>query len=277
MKRFIAAAAAAVMLISAAGCGETNTNENDATNTSNVAAESDLAYIRDNGVMKIGYTIMAPLNYTDDSNELVGFETEFATAVCEKLGVQPEFQLIDWNSKEMELQAKSIDCIWNGLTITPERQESMSITDPYMENRQVLIVKSENVDTYTASVDGANVVAEAGSAGDELAQEDESFANASYTAVQSQATALMDVASGTADVAIIDYIMALGSVGEGTDFTDLTIIDKGFSPEQYGVAFRKDSDVTAEVNKAMAELKADGTLQQIAEKYNTDELLLTEE
>lgn len=276
MKRFIAAAAAAVMLISAAGCGETNTTENDASNASNAVAESDLSYIRDNGVMKIGYTIMAPLNYTDDSNELVGFETEFATAVCEKLGVQPEFQLIDWNSKEMELQAKSIDCIWNGLTITPERQESMSITDPYMENRQVLIVKSENVDKYTASVDGANVVAEAGSAGDELAQEDEFFANASYTAVQSQATALMDVASGTADVAIIDYIMALGSVGEGTDFTDLTIVDKGFESEQYGAAFRKGSDVTAEVNSAIAELKADGTLQQIAEKYNIDELLITE-
>lgn len=276
MKRFIAAAAAAVMLISAAGCGETNTTENDASNTSSVATDSDLAYIRDNGVMKIGYTIMAPLNYTNDENELVGFETEFATAVCEKLGVKPEFQLIDWNSKEMELESKSIDCIWNGLTITPERQESMSITNPYMENRQVLIVKNDNVDKYTDSVDGANVVAESASAGDDLAQADEFFANASYTSVQSQATALMDVASGTADVAVIDYIMALGSVGEGTDFADLTIIDKGFESEEYGAAFRKGSDVTAEVNTAMDELRADGTLQQLAEKYNIDELLITE-
>lgn len=272
MKKFLALSMAAALLISVAGCGNSSDkgNENVAENT---VAESDLDYLKENGVMKIGYTIMPPLNYYDDANEFVGFETEFSTAVCEKLGLTPEYQEIDWNSKEMELASKNIDCIWNGLTITPERVESMSISTPYMENRQVLIVKSENVDKYKASVDGANVVAEAGSAGDELAIEDEFFANASYTAVQSQATALMDVSSGTADVAIIDYIMATGSVGEGTDYSDLTFIDMNFESEDYGIAFRKGSDVTDAVNAAIAELKEDGTLQQIADKYKLGELL----
>ena len=270
MKKFFAIAAAAAMLIAAAGCSQT-TNETAGSET-----ESDLAYVRDNGSLKIGYTVIDPLNYTDENGELTGFETEFATAVCEKLGVTPEFHEIDWNSKEMELDAKTIDCIWNGLTITPEREETMSISTPYLENRQVLVMRAADVDKYTDSVDGANVVAEAGSAGDELALADEFFANANYTDVQSQATALMEVEAGTADVAVIDYVMATASVGDGTDFSDLTFIDKSFESENYGIAFRKGSDITAEVNSIITELVNDGTLKEIADKYEHTPLLIAE-
>jgi polar amino acid transport system substrate-binding protein len=151
----------------------------------------------------------------------------------------------------------------------------MSITIPYLENRQVLVVKSENAEKYTASLEGANVIAEAGSAGEELATSDDAaFTGSNFTAVQSQATALVEVSSGTSDVAVIDYVMAAGSVGEGTSFEDLTIVDLGFESEEYGVAFRKDSDVTAEVNAAMQELAEDGTLLSIAEKYGVEDLLL---
>ncbi len=263
-------------MIAAAGCSQGGNDTAQSTEQATAQAESDLAYIKDNGVMKIGYTVIDPLNYTDDSGELVGFETEFATAVCEKLGVTPEFHEIDWNSKEMELEAKNIDCIWNGLTITPEREENMSISTPYLENRQVLVVKAENEAAYSESVDGLNVVAEAGSAGDELALSDEFFANANYTDVQSQATALMDVESGTADVAIIDYVMAASSVGDGTDFSDLVLIDKGYDSEQYGIAFRKGSDVTAEVDAIITELVSDGTLASIADKYGLSDILIAQ-
>lgn len=275
MKKIFAIAAAAVMAVSMAGCGSnTTTSDKTAANT-----ESDLQYIKDKGEMVIGYTIINPLNYTDENGDLVGFETEFATAVCEKIGVDPKFQEIEWDSKELELNAKSIDCIWNGLTITPEREENMSISNPYLENRQVMVVKSENAEKYTASVDGARVIAEAGSAGEEIADPSSSdcdafFGNGSFTPVSSQATALVEIKSGTSDVAVIDYTMAGGSVGEGTDFEDLTIVDKSFPSEKYGVAFRKDSDVTEEVNKAMEELASDGTLRNIAEKYGVEDLLL---
>lgn len=267
MKKFLAVAAAAAMALSLAGCGETAT-----TNTT----ESDLQYIKDNGTMKIGYTVMAPLNYTDDNGDFVGFETEFSTAVCEKLGVTPEYVEINWDSKEVELNSKNIDCIWNGLTITDERKETMSVSKPYLENRQALVVKSENAEKFEASLDGASVVAEAGSAGAELMASDESFAGAVTTEVASQATALMDVAAGTSDVAVIDYVMAAGSVGEGTDFADLVIVDKGYESEQYGIAFRKGSDITAAVDEAISELVADGTMQKIADKYKLTDLLIAE-
>ncbi|MCI5604825.1 MAG: transporter substrate-binding domain-containing protein [Clostridia bacterium] len=235
---------------------------------------SDLETIRENGALKIGYTIINPLNYFDDNNNLIGFETDFASAVCEKIGVTPEFIEINWDSKEVELNSKNIDCIWNGMTITPERQESMSISIPYLENRQVIVAKAENADAYTESLEGVKVIAEGGSAGEELATSDEFFANAEYTAVDSQATALMDVASGTSGATVIDYVMAASSVGENTSFSNLSLIDKGFESEQYGVACRKNSDLTDAINTAMQELAADGTLAKIAEKYGLADLLL---
>ena len=105
--------------------------------------DSDWAYIQQKGELVIGFTYFAPMNYEDENGEFVGFETEFAKAVCEELGVKAKFQEISWAAKETELAAKNIDCIWNGMTITEEREEAMSITIPYMANKQVLVVKSK--------------------------------------------------------------------------------------------------------------------------------------
>lgn len=266
MKKILSIIAMLSLALTMTACSGQSQQADDTT--------SDLETIRENGTLKIGYTIINPLNYFDENNNLIGFETEFASAVCEKIGVTPEFIEISWDSKEVELNSKNIDCIWNGLTITSDRQESMSVSIPYLENRQVIVTNAENVDAYTESLDGANVIAEAGSAGEELATTDEFFANAQYTAVDSQATALMDVASGTSDATVIDYVMAASSVGEDTSFSNLALIDKGFESEEYGVACRKDSDITAEINAAMQELAADGTLTEIADKYGLTELLL---
>ena len=260
IKKLVAFALTAAMAISVAGCGKKS-------------ADQDLEKIKSAGKMVIGYTVFAPMNYTDENGDFVGFETEFSKAVCEKLGVKAEFQEIEWESKETELNSGNIDCIWNGMTITDERKANMSITIPYMENRQVLIVKASDVDKYKASVDGAKVVAEAGSAGEDLAATDE-FAKALFTPVDSQATALMEVKAGTADIAIIDYTMAGGSVGEGTSYADLKIVDNDYESEEYGVAFRKNSSATEAVNTAMRELKEDGTLDAIAEKYGLRDLIL---
>ena len=104
------------------------------------AEESDWEYIQNKGVLVVGITYFAPMNYQDENGELVGFETEFAKAVGEKLGVEVKFQVIEWNSKEVELATKNIDCIWNGMTITPEREENMQISIPYMENKQAVVV-----------------------------------------------------------------------------------------------------------------------------------------
>ena len=272
MKKIIALLMVLCMAFTFAACTKTQTE----TNT-NTEVASDFDYITEKGKMTIGITLFAPMNYNDENGELIGFETEFAKAVCENLGVDAEFQEINWDSKEVELNSKNIDCIWNGMTITDERKATMSISAPYMENKQVMVVKAENAAKYAQSVESASVVAEAGSAGEELATGDEFFANADFTAVDSMAKALMDVASGTSDIAIVDYVTSIGSIGEGTDFADLVVVDsKEFGQEEYGIAFRTGSDVTEKVNAAMKELAANGTLDEIAKKYKLDELIIVE-
>ncbi len=268
MKKLISLLCTAALGVSAlAGCSGGST-------------ESDWGYIEGNKSMTIGITYFEPMNYMDDNGELTGFETEFAKAVCDKLGVEAKFQKIDWESKEVELNAKTIDCIWNGMTITDERKANMDISVPYMENKQVMVVKEENADKFedAESLKGATVVAEKQSAGESVAKEDEFFSSATYVSVDSQAKALMEVKSGTADIAIIDYVMSIGSIGEGTDYADLEVVDdKDFAEEQYGIAFRKNSPETLKkVNGAIKELAKDGTLETIAKKYKLDELLLVE-
>ncbi len=258
MKKLFALALSAVLTLSMASCG---------------APKSDLEYIKEKGTLKVGYTIINPLNY-EENGELTGFETDFAKAVASELGVKAEFVEINWDAKETELNSKNIDCIWNGMTVTPEREETMSISTHYLENRQVVVVRADDADKYKDSLDGAKVVAEAGSAGEELANDNEAFANAEFTPVSSMATALMEVKSGTADAAVIDYVMAGSSTGEGTDFVDLAIIDNAYPSEEYGIALRKGSDALPEVNAAITKLMDDGTLIFIADKYGLTDILI---
>lgn len=277
MKKLIALFMAAAMSASAlAGCGGSSSNESNSEGST-----GDWSYIEEKGDFVIGITYFEPMNYLDDSGELTGFETEFATKVCEEMGVTPKFQKIDWDSKEVELNAKTIDCIWNGLTITDERKENMDISTPYMENKQVMVVKADKADEFAADkalTSDITVVAEKKSAGEDVAKEEEYFADANYVSVDSQAKALLEVKSGTADVAIIDYVMSIGTLKDGSDYADLSVVeDMSFAPEQYGIAIRKNSTETLEkLNAAIQKLADNGELDNIADKYNLKDLLLVE-
>ncbi len=265
MKRILALILALSMVFVLGSCGK------------KVDPAKDYENITEAGKMVIGITYFAPMNYfADDETTLIGFETEFAKAVCEKLGVEPVFQEIDWASKEIELNSGNIDCIWNGMTINDERKANMSISIPYMQNKQVLVVKSENAGL--TSVDGLQIAAEGGSAGAEVIKNDPYFANAQFVEVKDMTTALMEVSGNTAKGCVIDYVNCLGAIGEGTDYEDLVIIDTAKfelgNDEQYGIAFRKGSNMTDKVNEAISELVADGTLAKIALKYKLQDQLI---
>ena len=241
MKRLVSAFLAGAMALSLAACGGSASTSTAASSAaasaapaSSVAADSDLAYIQSNGKMVIGYTVYEPMNYTDADGNFTGFDTELATAVCGKLGVEPEFVEINWDTKETELAAKSIDCIWNGLTLTDDREANMACTKPYVKNAQVVVMKAD--------------------------------ADYTFVAKSVQTDCLMEVAAGTADAAVLDLTLASAMIGEGTDYANLVIKDE-LNVEEYGVAFRKGSDVAAAVDTAFDELKADGTMQTLADKY----------
>lgn len=233
------------------------------------AEESDLHYVQEKGTLVIGYTVYAPMNYTDDSGEFTGFDTELALAVSEILGLTPEFVEIDWSTKEIELAAKSIDCIWNGLTINEDRKAQMEITLPYVQNAQVVVIKEGTDYESTASLIGKTIAAESGSAGEQTVLADENLVQAELITKEVQTACLMEVAAGTADAAVLDLTLANSMIGEGTDYANLKIVDR-LGVEEYGVAFRKGSDIVQEVNAALATLKEQGILQELADKYGLD-------
>lgn len=274
MKKFLSLLLVLVLALSFAACTSQAPTDVDEP----VAADgSDLEYVMGNGKMVIGYTVYEPMNYTDDNGEFVGFDTEYAKAVCEKLGVEPEFVEINWDTKEVELKAKNIDCVWNGFTITEERKQNIEFTTPYISNKQVVVIKAENKDKYTdtASLSAANLVAEIESAGEGAIKDDENLAKANYIAVAKQTDGLLEVKSGTADAVVLDYTLASAMVGEGTDYADLMIIDGlDLAVEEYGIGFRKGSDIAAKVNEITAELNADGTMDEIAAKYDMSAILV---
>jgi len=233
------------------------------------AEKTDLEYIKGKGEMIIGYTVYAPMNYTDDNGVFTGFDTELATAVCAKLGVNPVFQIIDWGTKEVELAGKTIDCIWNGMTLDAEREANMNCTQPYVKNAQVVVMKKGAGYADTASLADKSVCAEIGSAGESTIQGDDNLSKALYVGKTVQTDCLMEVKAGTCDAAVLDMTLAKAMIGEGTDYADLEIVDQ-LAVEYYGVAFRKGSDVRDEVNKLFDELEADGTLGALADKYSLE-------
>ena len=242
-----------ILCVALAGCG------------GQTAQTDDLAYIQEKGTLKIGITLFQPMNYYDESepDKLVGFDTELAEAVCEKLGVTPEFVVIDWDQKVIELQSKNIDCIWNGMTILEELKENIDFSMPYSGNMQVCVVSRDNAQTFqsTADMTDAKIAVEAESAGQKAVEGDESLGQAELISVGAQRDALMEVKAGTADV-------AYASVGEGTSYSDLTVVDGiELGKEEYGIGFRKGSNVVDEVNKALQKLTEEGVVEELQARY----------
>lgn len=285
-RQFLAAAgvAAAAGLLSA--CGATSTAASTASSASSAtsgtagassaasaAAESDWAYISGKGELVIGVTQYEPMNYFDtDGTTWIGFDTEMAEAVCAKLGLTPVFQEIEWDNKVLELDAKNIDCIWNGMTVTDELAQSIDFSISYSENVQVCVINASNADTYTSvdtiNASGVAVGAEAGSAGEAAAQEN--FPNASLTSLNVQRDCLLELKSGTLDVGVMDRTLAVSTTGEGTDFADLMVVDGlELTHEEFAVGLRKGSDFTEKLNETLQELAVDGTVAALAEKYPT--------
>ena len=253
MKKIISLALAVLLVATLfTGCGAKET--------------SDLKTVEKNGKIVIGITDYAPMDYKDENGEWTGFDAEFAELFAAELGVECEFFVIaDWGKKFMELETRQIDAVWNGMTITEEAKLNASVSDPYVVNAQVLVMKADVVGNYAdaASIVDLTVAAENGSAGQAAAEE---AGVKDIVLVQDQAAALMEVAAGTSDACVIDITMANAMTGEGTSYAGLTY-GISLTSEEYGVAFRKDSDLTAKFNTFMDKLMADGTLQALAEKY----------
>lgn len=238
------------------GCGSSS--------GSSTAADDDLSYVTGKGTLVVGITDFAPMDYQDDAGNWIGFDADMAGAFADNLGVKVEFIEIQWDSKVMELEGKSIDCVWNGMTLTDEVTSAMECSKPYLNNAQVVVLPADVAGQYPdeASLKDLKFAVEAGSAGEKEA----TARGWSVTAVSQQSDALLEVASGTSDAAVIDSLMAGAMIGEGTGYADLTATI-GLNNEEYGVGFRKGSVLAEKLNEFFDKSKQDGSLKTCAEKY----------
>ena len=284
MKKLWALLLALTMVLSLAACGGSKeetakeeapaeTQEEQAPVEENADADSDLAYVQDKGVLVVGITDFEPMDYKDADGNWIGFDADMAQAFAESLGVDVEFVEIDWDNKVLELDSQAIDCVWNGMTLTDEVTSAMECSNAYCNNAQVVIVPADKADQYQtveACADLAFAV-EAGSAG----EAEISALGYSYTPVKAQSDALMEVAAGTSDAAVIDSLMAAAMVGEGTGYANLTYT-VGLNSEEYGVGFRKGSDLAAALNDFFAAAYADGSMIECAETYGVQSALIAQ-
>ncbi|MGN0531194.1 MAG: transporter substrate-binding domain-containing protein [Eubacterium sp.] len=239
--------------------------------SSNKAEKTDSEKIAEKGKLIVGITDFAPMDYKDENENWIGFDADMAAAFAKSLGVEVEFVEIEWDNKVFELDNGTIDCVWNGMTLTDEVKSAMDCSQAYCNNAQVVIVNKDVADKYKTAEDCKELsfAVESGSAG-----QAEAKANGfTYTEVKDQATALMEVKAGTCNAAIIDSLMAAAMVGEGTSYADLTYT-AALNSEEYGVGFRKGSDLVQKLNDFFAASKADGSMEACAEKYGVQAALI---
>ena len=261
MKKILSILLVITMMISLAACGAQKTTK---------AGDSDLAYVKANGKIIIGYTDYAPMNYYDENGNFTGFDTELAIIVCEKLGLKPEFVEINWDTKEVELNAKSIDCIWNGLSLTPKNQENMTTTKPYMTNNITLVVKSDSPISKFEDMAGKSLAVQSGSAAEETLDADENKVfKASLKEVNGfdeYITAMLDMESGNSDAVLMDSVVAnymIKDLGKNYKVLEGTLLE-----DNYVVGFRKGDEALRDaVWNALKELKQEGRIAEISSKW----------
>ena len=247
MKKIVCLALAVFMMLSLCACG----------------AKKD--------ALVVGITDFEPMDYKNDKGEWIGFDADMAKEFAKFLGKEVEFVEIDWDNKIMELDAGTIDCVWNGMTLTDEVKKGMECGNPYCNNAQVVVIPADKAAAYQdeASLKALVFAVEAGSAGEDAVQ---ALGN-KYNAVATQADALMEVAAGTSDACVIDLLMAGAMIGEGTSYPHLTYTVK-LTTEEYGVGFKKGSGMAEKYNEFYAKAFAEGKVAEIAKVYGVQESII---
>ena len=240
------------------------------------AEDTSIQYILDKGTFILGLDdSFPPMGFRDEDNNIVGFDIDVAKAVAAKLGVEFIAQPIAWDAKELELNSKNIDCIWNGMSITPEREASMAMTWPYLNNQMVFYVKADSGIASVEDLAGKVVAVQNGSYAEELLMGEYADLAATFDGdllgYDEYLTALMDLQQGGCDAVLVDLVVGEYKVS-GMGATDLKAAI-ALADDNYGIGFRKeDVALRDKVQEILMELKADGTLAEICKNWFTEDI-----
>lgn len=276
-KRLIGLVMIAVMIFSMAACGTKDNKDSGAKATkapstdSSTGSDNSLKYIQDRGKLILGLDdAFPPMGFRDDSNNIVGFDIDLAKAVCKKLGVELVCQPISWDAKEQELSTKNIDCIWNGFSVTPERKKNLTMSQSYMENKIALVVVKDSTIASMADMKGKRLAVQSGSSADEALNntDNKAFKDSlgKDNGFKDYVTALMDLETGNSDAVLMDSVVANYMITKQKK--NFKVLPDNLVAEEYAIGFRKGDDaLCAAINKALSDLKADGTVAKISTQW----------
>lgn len=216
-----------------------------------------------------------PMGFRDEKNEIVGFDIDMAKKAAEKMGVQVKFQPVVWSGVIMELNNKNIDLIWNGMSITDARKKEINFSKPYLDNRQIIITKSDSPIKTKADLAGKKVATQAGSSSIDALKKDEATLKTFKELVEfaTFTEALLDVNAGRMDAVVIDEVVGRYYIAK--DPSKYKVLDDNFGSEEYGIGIRKtDTAFQAELQKALDTMNTDGTAKEISEKWFGKDIVL---
>jgi polar amino acid transport system substrate-binding protein len=240
------------------------------------AADNSWEEIKKRGEFVLGLDdSFPPMGFRDEKGEIVGFDIDLAKEVCARLGIKLRLQPINWSAKEQELNTKNIDCIWNGLTITPERREVILFTKPYMRNRQVLVVRADAGYSKLADFAGKKLGIQAGSSANDALDSATEFKASlgQVVAFDDNMTALMDLEQGGVDVVLMDEIVARFYIQQRSK--NYKVLDEALAGEEYGVGFRKgDQELMKKFEDTLIAMAEDGTMAAISERWFGEDITI---
>ena len=255
------------MLAVFAGCSSSS-DTNSGTADSGTAQDNSLQNVLDKGTLVLGLDdSFPPMGFRDENNNIVGFDIDVATEVANRMGVELKLQPIEWSTKEMELNTGSVDCLWNGLSIDDERKQAMDLSEPYMTNRMVLVALNDSEYTDQASLAGKTIGVQNGSTAEKILEESDFSKTIGNTiGFKDNVTAFMELETKGIDAIFMDEVVANYAITSQNK--DFKVLEDGLTEEEYAVGFKKgNTALKNEVQKYIDEMKADGTMTQISEKW----------
>ena len=255
------------MLAVFAGCSSSS-DTNSGTADSGTAQDNSLQNVLDKGTLVLGLDdSFPPMGFRDENNNIVGFDIDVATEVANRMGVELKLQPIEWSTKEMELNTGSVDCLWNGLSIDDERKQAMDLSEPYLTNRMVLVVLNDSEYTDQASLAGKTIGVQNGSTAEKILEESDFSKTIGNTiGFKDNVTAFMELETKGIDAIFMDEVVANYAITSQNK--DFKVLEDGLTEEEYAVGFKKgNTALKNEVQKYIDEMKADGTMTQISEKW----------
>lgn len=259
---------AAMLLLTACGTADENSSKEETTGAAATESKADESYdkVIEAGKLVLGLdATFKPMGYTDENDNIVGFDIDLATEVCKRMNIKLETYGVNWDTKEIDLDAGTIDCIWNGLSINPARKEQMLMSDPYMNNDMVFTVNSDSELKTLDDLKGKTIAVQNGSTAQEILADSEIFGDITVNELATNVEALNQLDMGMCDAVFLDSVVAQYEINEGKK---IKMMDEGLHKEEYAIGFRKgDQALCDKVEEVLSEMKADGTVEKLSTKW----------